>query len=105
MGSSAHAFAAAGYVVALQNIRGRYHSGGTFTKYSVLDAPDGFAAIEWLGTRPFSNGKVGTWGRSYAAHSQADASKLHPPHLAAMIVNQGGMANAWDHAVRQATLR
>jgi len=97
----ANAFAAAGYVVALQNIRGRYHSGGTFTKYSVLDAPDGYDAIEWLGTRPFSNGKVGTWGRSYAAHSQADASKLNPPHLAAMIVNQGGMANAWDHAVRQ----
>ncbi|MBK8060568.1 MAG: CocE/NonD family hydrolase [Gemmatimonadetes bacterium] len=97
----ANAFAATGYVVALQNIRGRYRSQGRFTKYSVLDAPDGYDAIEWLGTRPFSNGMVGTWGRSYAAHAQADAAKLAPPHLKAMIVNQGGMANAWDHAVRQ----
>lgn len=96
----ANAFAAMGYVVALQNIRGRYQSEGRFTKYSILDAPDGYDAIEWLGTRRFSNGKVGTWGRSYAAHSQADAAKLNPPHLKAMIVNQGGMANAWDHAVR-----
>jgi uncharacterized protein len=96
----ANAFAATGYVVAMQNIRGRYQSEGRFTKYSILDAPDGYDAIEWLGTRRFSNGKVGTWGRSYAAHSQADAAKLNPPHLKAMIVNQGGMANAWDHAVR-----
>lgn len=96
----ARAFAAAGYVVALQNIRGRYRSEGTFTKYSVLDAPDGYDAIEWLARQPFSNGRVGTWGRSYAAHTQADAAKLNPPHLKAMIVNQGGMADAWDHAVR-----
>ncbi len=94
-------FASQGYVVALQNIRGRYRSEGVFTKYSVLDAPDGYDAIEWLGTQPFCSGKVGTWGRSYAAHSQADAAKLRPPHLAAMIVNQGGMADARDHAVRQ----
>lgn len=97
----ARAFAAAGYVVALQNIRGRYRSEGSFTKYSVLDAPDGYDAIEWLARQPFSNGRVGTWGRSYAAHTQADAAKLNPPHLKAMIVNQGGMADAWDHAVRQ----
>lgn len=94
-------FASHGYVVALQNIRGRYRSEGSFTKYSVLDAPDGHDAIEWLAVQPYSNGKVGTWGRSYAAHAQADASKLNPPHLAAMIVNQGGMADARDHAVRQ----
>jgi putative CocE/NonD family hydrolase len=96
----ARAFTAAGYVVALQNIRGRYRSGGRFTKYSVLDAPDGYDAIEWLAAQPFSNGRIGTWGRSYAAHTQADAAKLNPPHLKAMIVNQGGMADAWDHAVR-----
>ena len=41
------------------------------------------------------------WGTSYGAHTQADASKLNPPSLATMVLNQGGMANAWDHAVRQ----
>ncbi len=96
----ARAFAAAGYVVALQNIRGRYRSEGDFSKYSALDAPDGYDAIEWLARQAYSNGRVGTWGRSYAAHTQADAAKLAPPHLRAMIINQGGMADAWDHAVR-----
>jgi putative CocE/NonD family hydrolase len=89
-----------GYVAAIQDLRGRYASGGEFTKYSVHDAPDGYDTIEWLAKQTFSNGKVGMWGTSYAAHSQADAAKLNPPSLKAMLMNEGGMANAWDHAVR-----
>lgn len=89
-----------GYVAAIQDIRGRYGSQGKFTKYSVLDAPDGYDTIEWLSHQPWSNGRVGMWGTSYGAHTQADAAKLDPPALKAMLLNQGGMANAWDHAVR-----
>lgn len=89
-----------GYVAAIQDLRGRYGSGGLFTKYSVHDAPDGYDTIEWLARQPYSNGKVGMWGTSYAAHSQADAAKLNPPALRALVLNQGGMSNAWDHAVR-----
>jgi putative CocE/NonD family hydrolase len=40
------------------------------------------------------------YGTSYAAHTQADASKLHPPHLATLVLNMGGMSNAWNHSVR-----
>jgi putative CocE/NonD family hydrolase len=40
------------------------------------------------------------YGTSYAAHTQADASKLAPPHLRALLLNMGGMSNAWDHSVR-----
>lgn len=89
-----------GYVAAIQDIRGRYASGGEFTKYSVHEAPDGYDTIEWLARQPYANGRVGMWGTSYAAHAQADAAKLNPPSLQAMLMNQGGMANAWDHAVR-----
>lgn len=89
-----------GYVAVLQDIRGRYRSAGDFTKYSVLEAPDGYDTIEWLAEQPYANGRVGMWGTSYAAHAQADAAKLAPPALKAMILNQGGMSNAWDHAVR-----
>jgi hypothetical protein len=96
----ARTFAAAGYVVALQNLRGRYRSEGVFTKYADVDAPDGYDAIEWLAAQRWSTGKVGMWGRSYAAHAQADAAKTLPPHLAALLINQGGMADGWDHAVR-----
>ncbi len=89
-----------GYVVVVQDTRGRHHSQGIFEKYYVFDAYDGFDAIEWAAKLPYSNGKVGMFGTSYAAHTQADASKLNPPHLSTMILNMGGMANAWDHSVR-----
>jgi len=93
--------AAAGYVVAVQDMRGRYDSGGDFLKYDPLDAPDGHDAIEALAKLPYVDGRVAMWGTSYAAHAQADAAKTRPPSLAALVINQGGMANAWDHAVRQ----
>ena len=92
--------AAHGYVAAIQDIRGRYASGGAFTKYSALEAPDGYDTIEWLARQSWSDGRVGMWGTSYAAHAQADAAKLNPPSLKAMLLNEGGMADAWDHAVR-----
>jgi putative CocE/NonD family hydrolase len=94
-------FAAAGYVVAVQDMRGRYDSGGGFIKYDPLDAPDGYDAIEYLAELPYVDGRVAMWGTSYAAHAQADAAKMSPPSLAALVMNEGGMANAWDHAVRQ----
>ena len=89
-----------GYIVAVQDTRGRYASEGAFSKYSALEATDGFDTIAWLAAMPGSNGRIGMWGTSYAAHTQADAAKLAPPALKALLINQGGMANAWDHAVR-----
>lgn len=89
-----------GYVAAIQDIRGRYASKGEFTKYSSYEPADGYDTIEWLSAQPYANGRVGMWGTSYAAHAQADAAKLNPPSLKAMLINEGGLANAWDHAVR-----
>jgi len=89
-----------GYVVVVQDTRGRHHSKGVFEKYYVYDAYDGYDTIEWAAALPYSNGKVGMFGTSYAAHTQADASKLNPPHLSTMVLNMGGMANAWNHSVR-----
>ena len=96
----ANTLASHGYVVVVQDTRGRHHSQGIFEKYYVFDAYDGFDTIEWAARLPYSNGKVGMFGTSYAAHTQADASKLNPPHLSTMVLNMGGMANAWDHSVR-----
>ena len=89
------------YIVAIQDLRGRYDSEGEFTKYNPLEASDGAATVEWLSKLEGADGRVGMWGTSYGAHTQADASKLNPDGLSAMIVNMGGMTNAWDHAVRQ----
>jgi len=96
----ARALSRHGYVVIVQDTRGRHHSEGVFVKYYDYDAYDGYDTIEWAGRLPYGNGKVGMYGTSYAAHTQADASKLHPPHLATLVLNMGGMSNAWDHSVR-----
>ncbi|MDW3652524.1 MAG: CocE/NonD family hydrolase [Bacteroidia bacterium] len=93
--------ASKGYIVAIQDLRGRYDSEGEFQKYNPLEGSDGAATVEYLAQLPYSDGRVGMWGTSYGAHTQADASKLNPKGLSAMILNMGGMTNAWDHAVRQ----
>jgi putative CocE/NonD family hydrolase len=89
-----------GYVVMVQDTRGRHRSQGVFVKYYDYDAYDGYDTIEWAAGQPYSNGKVGMYGTSYAAHTQADAAKLNPPHLNTLVINMGGMSNAWDHSVR-----
>jgi hypothetical protein len=96
---SARFFAANGYVVALQDVRGTYASEGVFTKY-IGEGEDGFDTIEYLAKLPYANGKVGMWGTSYAAHVQANAAKLRPDALATIVLNMGGMSNGWDHKVR-----
>ncbi len=89
-----------GYVVAVQDTRGRYKSEGKFLKVQPIDATDGYDTIEWLAKQPYSNGSVGMWGTSFAAHMEAGAAQLHPPSLKTIVVNMGGMSNAWDHGVR-----
>ena len=93
-------FAQHGYIVAVQNLRGRFKSEGVFLKVQPADATDGYDVIEWLARQPWSNGRVGMWGTSFAAHAQAGAAQMHPPSLKTIFVNMGGMSNAWDHGVR-----
>ncbi|MFN7916016.1 MAG: CocE/NonD family hydrolase [Vicinamibacterales bacterium] len=96
----ANYFAEHGYVVALQSIRGRYKSGGEFMKYDPKGMNDAFDTIAWLAALPYSDGQVGMWGTSYGAHTQAEAAKAKPPALKALLINEGGLSNAWDNAVR-----
>src|SRR3990172_10151876 len=58
---SARYFAANGYVVALQDVRGTYASEGVFTKY-IGEGEDGFDTIEYLAKRPYGKGKGGVGG-------------------------------------------
>jgi pimeloyl-ACP methyl ester carboxylesterase len=97
--AQARAFAAHGYVVVLQDERGAYHSEGVQSKY-VGYGEDGFDTIEWLAKLPYTDGQVGMWGTSYAAHVQAGAAILHPPHLKTIVLNCGGLYNGWLYKVR-----
>jgi uncharacterized protein len=93
-------FAQRGYVVAVQDIRGRYRSEGKFLKVQPLDGTDGYDAIEWMAKQPYATHVVGMWGTSFAAHMEAGAAQYHPPSLKTLVINMGGMSNAWDHGVR-----
>ncbi|MFN8557221.1 MAG: CocE/NonD family hydrolase [Dehalococcoidia bacterium] len=46
------------------------------------------------------NGKIGTKGLSYAAHTQAALASLNPPGLAAMFLDCGGFSNAFRTGIR-----
>ena len=73
--------AAHGYVVVIQDVRGRYASDGEWYPFK-HESDDGYDAVEWAAALPYSNGKVGMWGGSYVGATQMLAAIAHPPHLA-----------------------
>jgi len=74
-----------GYVCIRVDSRGVGRSPGLQAPFSVQQSEDYFDAIEWAGTRAWSNGSVGLWGMSYLAMTQHMVASLQPPHLKAMI--------------------
>jgi uncharacterized protein len=73
-----------GYAVINVDPRGTWNSQGDATFYSAQEALDIYDLIEWAGTQPWSNGKVGMSGVSYLAIVQWRAAAERPPHLAAI---------------------
>lgn len=82
-------FAGQGFVVAVQDTRGRFESEGEFVVQG-RDQEDGYDAVEWLAAQPWSNGKVGTYGCSYLGDTQIMMARARPPHLAAQIPQAAG---------------
>ena len=77
--------ARAGYVVVVQDVRGRWESeGNNFYPYQA-DAEDGYDTVEWAASLPYSNGRVGLFGYSYYAATQWLAASTRPPHLKAFF--------------------
>lgn len=62
-------FAARGYIVVIQDIRGRGTSEGEYRLFE-NDGPDGADAVRWAAELPGSNGKVGMYGFSYQGITQ-----------------------------------
>ncbi len=81
-------FAKSGYVVLIQDVRGRFDSEGKFY-FAINEGPDGYDTVEWAARQPWSNGKVGSFGGSYLAHVQNAMAVLRPPHLNAMFMMVG----------------
>jgi len=77
------ALAARGFIVAVQDTRGRYTSDGVAVPHD--EADDGFDTVQWAASLPGSNGKVGMFGGSYLATTQLQAATRQPPALTALF--------------------
>jgi uncharacterized protein len=73
-----------GYVVVLQDTRGRYASEGEFYPFR-NEGRDGFDTVEWAAALPYSDGQVGMFGSSYVGATQMLAAAERPPHLQAIF--------------------
>lgn len=98
-GEAAARFARRGYAVVVQDCRGRFDSQGAFTKY-LGEAADGADTLAWIMGQPWCNGRIGTYGLSYAAHTQTALASQRPAGLAAMFLECGGFANAYRGGIR-----
>jgi hypothetical protein len=78
-----------GYAVIRVDSRGAARSPGYLDIFSPRETRDYYHAIEWAGTQPWSNSKVGLNGISYYAINQWHVAALQPPHLSAMVPWEG----------------
>ena len=80
----ANELASHGYIVILQDTRGRFASGGEFYPFR-NESADGFDTVEWAAKLEQSNGKVGMFGGSYVGATQMLAAMAVPPHLVSIF--------------------
>lgn len=90
--------AARGYVVIVEDVRGRYASEGEW--YTFKHEPnDGYDTVEWAAALPYSDGRVGMFGGSYVGATQMLAAIAHPPHLAGIcpVVTASNYHENWTY--------
>jgi putative CocE/NonD family hydrolase len=75
-GPRARTVSRAGFAVVLQDCRGRFGSDGVFDP-SVHEAGDGEDTVAWAVRLPWSDGRVGMWGRSYFAETLLTTPRRH----------------------------
>lgn len=73
-------YAGHGYIVVIQDVRGRGTSEGEFLPFQ-KEMSDGYDTINWAASLPGSTGVVGMYGFSYQGMTQLYAAASHPPAL------------------------
>lgn len=73
-------YAAQGYIVVIQDVRGRGTSEGEFRLFE-NEILDGWDTLAWLAQLPNSNGEVGMYGFSYQGMTQLYAAASQPINL------------------------
>lgn len=75
--------AGAGYIVVIQDVRGRYTSDGDWRPFE-QEFADGHDTVEWAARLPDADGQVAMWGLSYFGMTQWQAAVTGPPALRAL---------------------
>ena len=90
--------AAQGYVVIVQDVRGRYTSEGEWYPFK-NESRDGYDTVEWAAALPYANGRVGMIGASYVGATQMLTAIAHPPHLAGIfpVVTASNYHDGWTY--------
>lgn len=92
-------FAQRGYVVVIQDVRGRNGSEGKFYPGS-CEVEDGYDTLEWIAQQSWSNGKIGMTGISYVASVQHAAAISGTPYLTSMFYVKG-CGDYYQHCFRR----
>ncbi|KLO29159.1 CocE/NonD family hydrolase [Mycobacterium haemophilum] len=91
-------YAARGYHVVLQSVRGTFGAGGVFEPM-INEAADGADTVTWLRQQPWFTGRFGTVGLSYLGFTQWALLHDPPPELAAAVITAAPHdfhASVWD---------
>jgi putative CocE/NonD family hydrolase len=96
--ATAQYFVPRGYVVVMQDVRGRFKSEG---RWQLLkdDPNDGFDTAKWIGAQTWSDGNIGTMGSSYEGGTQHALALANAPNVKAMIP-MFAMSNIGQHGIR-----
>ncbi|MBZ5610436.1 MAG: CocE/NonD family hydrolase [Acidobacteriia bacterium] len=84
-----------GYVVVVQDVRGRFGSAGVFDALK-QEGPDGYDTINWIAAQPWSDGQVAMAGGSYLGIAQWRVALLNNPHLKAIFPVVAGVDDYLD---------
>lgn len=88
-GRLSHMFAEQGYVVVVQDLRGKFESEGQFVVEHNI-ASDLNDTANWIAGQNWSNGAIGMFGCSYLGQVQYYVAQKRNPHLKAFISDGGG---------------
>lgn len=76
-GAEAAGWSQHGFVCVVQDVRGRFDSGGDWCPYTT-ERRDGRSAVAWILEQPWCDGRVATVGGSYGAFAAWSAALAHP---------------------------
>lgn len=78
-------FLSHGYAIVVADMRGTGASYGSQIPFTPAIAEDGKEMVDWIGSQPWSNGKVGMTGQSYLGWIQLMIAAKHPRALTCIM--------------------